>query len=176
METLKNLLPEFAKDIKLNLSSMFTADDTSGLTREQTFGVALTSAFSTRNIELSKIAFADARNALSEDHLQACKTAATVMAMTNVYYRAIHFANVEKLAKLPPRLRMNSLSQHGIPRLDFELFSLAASAVNGCEKCVGAHVASAIKMGCSEEAIQSSFRIASVMAASAQALALSENR
>ncbi len=40
---------------------------------------------------------------------------------------------------MPARLRMNVIANHGIDKLDFELISLAVSAVNGCSLCVTSH-------------------------------------
>ena len=40
---------------------------------------------------------------------------------------------------MPARLRMNVIGNPGIDKLDFELLSLAVSAVNGCGLCVTAH-------------------------------------
>jgi len=79
-------------------------------------------------------------------------------------------SNDEAVKKLPARLRMNGLANHGIAKLDFELAALAVSAVNGCGMCIESHIHEVRKHGASDLAIQSSARIAAVLAATAQAL------
>ena len=59
----------------------------------------------------------------------------------------------------------------GVDKVDFELVSLAVSAVNGCGMCVNAHDAVLKKHGTGRESIQSAVRIASVIHAVAQVLA-----
>jgi alkyl hydroperoxide reductase subunit D len=66
---------------------------------------------------------------------------------------------------------MNVIGNPGVDRVDFELVSLAVSAVNGCGMCVNAHDAVLKKHGVSREAIQSAIRIGSVIHAVAGVLA-----
>ncbi|MBK5957222.1 hypothetical protein CCR97_03230, partial [Rhodoplanes elegans] len=106
---------------------------------------------------------AEAAAALDARTAEAARTAAALMAMTNVYYRAVHMAEDADLAKLPAGLRMNAMVKHGIAQADFELFGLAASAVKGCEVCVRAHVEGAKKHAVALPAIQAVLRIAAVV-------------
>ena len=71
---------------------------------------------------------------------------------------------------MPARLRMNVLANPGIDKNDFELLSLAVSAVNGCGMCVTSHDKTLRTHGVSREAIQSAVRIASVIHATAGVL------
>ncbi|WP_266076957.1 carboxymuconolactone decarboxylase family protein [Brucella intermedia] len=105
-----------------------------------------------------------------EATIEAARTAAAIMAMTNVYYRAVHMADEPELSQLPAGLRMNGLTLHGIDQADFELFGLAASVVKGCEGCAKAHVAGARKHGASMQAVQATIRIAAVIQAAATVL------
>ena len=50
--------------------------------------------------------------------------------MNNVYYRFVHLVGNEEYGKLPARLRMNVIGAPGIDKTDFELYSLAVSAVH----------------------------------------------
>ena len=61
------------------------------------------------------------------------------MGMNNVYYRALHLMKNPEYATLPARLRMNILANPGVDKVDFELWSTAVSAVNGCGMCLDAH-------------------------------------
>ena len=61
------------------------------------------------------------------------------MAMNNVYYRFVHLASNPIYGTLPAKLRMNVIGAPGIDKADFELFSLAVSAQNGCGMCIDSH-------------------------------------
>ncbi|WP_146604563.1 carboxymuconolactone decarboxylase family protein, partial [Rhodoplanes roseus] len=113
---------------------------------------------------------AEAAGAIDATTAEAARTAAALMAMTNVYYRAVHMAGDADLGKLPAGLRMNAMTKHGIAQADFELFGLAASAVKGCEGCTRAHVEGARKHGVPLPAIQAVLRIAAVVHAAATVL------
>ena len=91
------------------------------------------------------------------------KAAAAVMGMNNIYYRFLHLSSNEKYGTLPAKLRMNALRTHGIDAVDFELWSIAVSAINGCGKCVDAHEKVVREKGVSEETILGIVRIASVV-------------
>ena len=59
--------------------------------------------------------------------------------MNNIYYRFVHLVGNPDYATLPAKLRMNVIGNPGVPKTDFELYSLAVSAINGCGACVAAH-------------------------------------
>jgi alkyl hydroperoxide reductase subunit D len=83
--------------------------------------------------------------------------------MNNVYYRFLHLVEDAEYAQMPARLRMNVIGNPGIDKLEFELLSLAVSAVNGCGMCVTSHERKLREGSTSREAIQSAVRIASVV-------------
>ncbi|MFN4291065.1 MAG: carboxymuconolactone decarboxylase family protein [Permianibacter sp.] len=172
IETLRAALPEAARDTKLNLGTVLTSDGAPDLNDTQIWSIALAVAYASKNDRVATAVEADARHYLDDVHVNAARTAATVMAMNNVYYRFLHLAGDAELSKLPARLRMNGLANHGIAKLDFELMALAVSAVNGCGMCIESHVHEVSKQGASKLAIQSSVRIAAVLVATAQALSL----
>jgi alkyl hydroperoxide reductase subunit D len=92
------------------------------------------------------------------------------MAMNNVYYRFLHLVENEEYGKLPAKLRMNAIASHGIARADFELWSLAVSAINGCGMCIEAHEKAVRKDGITAEQVQAAVRIAAVVNAAAAVL------
>jgi alkyl hydroperoxide reductase subunit D len=55
------------------------------------------------------------------------------------------------------------MSSPGIDKTDFELFSLAVSAINGCGKCMDAHEKILSSHGIHKELIQTIVRIASII-------------
>ena len=66
---------------------------------------------------------------------------------------------------------MNVIGAPGIEKVDFELFSLAVSAINGCGMCIDAHEKVLQAAGVSLDTIQTAVRIAAVVHAIARSLA-----
>jgi lipoyl-dependent peroxiredoxin subunit D len=167
IDTIKDALPDYAKDLKLNLSSLL-ADAV--LTEQQRWGTLLATALAARNAPLIAAVAADASQHLSPAAVSAAKAAAAIMAMNNIYYRFTHLASDPDYATMPARLRMNVIANPGVDKADFELWSLAVSAINGCGKCIDAHDQVLRKAGVSRDAIQQAVRIASVIHAVAATL------
>ena len=167
---LKNLIPDYAKDLKLNLSSVLTPEGAPGLTQTQILGTALASAIATRNPVLLTEIEAVAAAELDAAQINAARAAASIMGMNNVYYRFTHLVGNDEYAKLPAKLRMNVIGNPGVDKTDFELYSLAVSAINGCGMCVASHERVVRKAGLGAEAVQSAVRIAAVMHGIAVAL------
>ena len=159
-EVLKEALPEYAKDIKLNLSSMV---NTSRLSEQQLWGAILGTAIASRNPKVVAELSAEAKTHLSETAYTAAKAAAAIMAMNNVYYRGMHLMGDPEYGNLRAGLRMNIMANHGVDKLDFELWSLAVSAVNGCGRCLESHEQVLIKAGASRETVQEAVKIAAVV-------------
>lgn len=160
LEALLDTVPGYAKDLKLNFSSVMAQTE---LTKQQAWGTAVASAVASRNAEMIQAVFAEAANHLSSQAFDAAKGAAALMGMNNIYYRFHHLSKNEKYATLPARLRMNIIRTHGIEAVDFELWSLAASAINACGKCVDSHERVLREKGVNEEAINAAVRIAAVI-------------
>jgi alkyl hydroperoxide reductase subunit D len=163
LEQLRGALPDYARDLKLNLGSVLSAEGAPGLSEPQRWAIAIAAAIASRNGALARELEAAAVPALDAPRLQAARAAAAVMAMNNVYYRFVHLVGNPDYERMPARLRMNVLANPGIPREDFELLALAVSAVNGCGKCLAAHERALREQGASAEAIQSAVRIAAVI-------------
>jgi len=85
------------------------------------------------------------------------------MAMNNVYYRFTHLVGNEEYATMRAGLRMNVMANPGCDKIDFELASLAVSAVNGCGMCMESHEKTLQKHGVAAQSIQSAVRIAAVL-------------
>jgi alkyl hydroperoxide reductase subunit D len=166
IETLKNALPEYAKDQKLNLGSL--AMDPS-LNTQQLAGTFIVSALASRNAVVIRAIMAEFAPRLSAEALVAAKAAASVMGMNNVYYRFTHLVGGD-YPKLPAKLRMNIMARPGVEKVDFELWSLAVSAINGCGMCMESHEKVVRHGGLSAEQVQTAVRIASVVHAVAVTL------
>ena len=166
-QNLKDRLPDYAKDIKLNLGSL-AAEPV--LNEKQRAGAFVASALGARNPEVAAAIVAEFGPRLDAKELAAAQAAAALMAMNNVYYRFLHLAGGEDYAKLPARLRMNAIASHGIPRADFELWCLAVSAINGCGMCIESHEKAVRKEGLTAEQVQAAVRIAATVNAVAAVL------
>lgn len=172
LANLRESMPDFARDIKLNLETVLTEEGAPGLTPQQLWGVALASAYATKSPSVIAAVRSEGVGHLDDAHLHAAKAAAAIMAMNNVYYRFLHLAEDGEFSKMPAKLRMNVIGKPGIDKVTFELMSLAVSAIEGCGKCIQAHVAETRKGGIANEGIQSSIRIAAVLNAAAQTLVI----
>jgi lipoyl-dependent peroxiredoxin subunit D len=161
IDTLIDGLPTYAKDLKLNYSTLVRQN--TELTPQQLWGTVVASAMATRSTEFTDVALSEGGKHLSPQALEASKSAASVMGMNNIYYRFLHLTSNEKYGTLPAKLRMNALRTHGVDTVDFELWSIAVSAINGCGKCVDAHEKVVREKGVSEETVLSIVRIASVI-------------
>ncbi len=159
---LARTLPDFAKDLRLNVSSLMSETT---LSDQQKYGTLVACAHATGHRPLIVAAETEAAAVLSEAVLNAAKSAAAIMAMNNVYYRTTHLATNKEYSRLPARLRMNVIGTHGIEKLDFELFSLAVSAINGCGACIDAHEKVLRDHHVSADVIHTSLRMAAVIAA-----------
>lgn len=167
IETLKAALPDFAKDLKLNLSTLATE---AALTEQQRAGTFVATAIASRSPEVTRAVLATFGPALSPEALTAAKAAAAIMGMNNVYYRFTHLVANDTYRSMPARLRMSVIGRPGVDKADFELWSLAVSAINGCGACVESHERELRAAGVGPEAVQAAVRIAAVVHAVAATL------
>ncbi len=167
IEALKDSLPDYAKDLKLNLSSL--ASETL-LTEQQRAGTFIACALAARNAATTQAIMASFAPVLSPEALAAAKAAAAIMGMNNIYYRFTHLASAEDYKTLPARLRMNVIGKPGVDKADFELWCLAVSAINGCGVCIDSHEKILREAGLTAEQIQAGVRIAAVVHAIAATL------
>ncbi|WP_315761838.1 carboxymuconolactone decarboxylase family protein [Sphingomonas sp. Y38-1Y] len=155
-------LPDYAKDIRLNVGSLLNE---AGLNDQRKYGTILACAHGSGHKPLVEAAEAECAPKLSPEAANAARAAAAVMAMNNVYYRFTHLASNEEYRTMPAKLRMNVIGAPGIDKVDFELFSLAVSAMNGCGMCIDSHEKVLRKAEVSASNVQDAARIASVMKA-----------
>src|ERR1700743_3896134 len=135
IENLKDALPEYAKDLKLNLGSIARS---TVLNEEQLWGTLLASPATTRNTQVLTEIGAEAADILSAEAYQAALGAASIMGMNNVFYRGRGFLD-GKYDDLRPGLRMQIIGNPGVDKANFELWAFAVSSINGCGHCVTAH-------------------------------------
>lgn len=172
IKDIRSDLDKFASDIKLNLGNVLSEEGSQGLSKNQIYGIALSCVYTTRNKQFIEAISSEASDVLSKEEVEAAKTASTIMAMTNIYYRFIHLSEDKDFSTMPANLRMNVIKNPGISNVDFELYSLSVSIINGCGMCINSHIKEALKSGTSKLGIQSTARIAAVINATAQALVI----
>jgi alkyl hydroperoxide reductase subunit D len=168
LERIRQALPEAARDIKLNLAAVLQDGP---LSPAQRWGVAIASAIAARNPRLRAATLADAAAAGVEAAVvEDARAAAALMAMNNVYYRFRHLVGKDSYGQKPARLRMNRLVKPATSKADFELLSLAVSAINGCETCIRSHEEVVLAGGLTEDHVHDAIRIAATFHAAAVAL------
>jgi len=170
LDTIRDSLPDYARDLKLNLGSVLSTTGAPGLTDRQIWAVALASAIASRNVTFTRDIELLASAHLDTAYLNGARAAAAVMGMNNIYYRFLHLVEDAEYTQMPARLRMNVIGNPGIDKQDFELLSLAVSAINGCGTCVASHERTLRKHGLGREAVQSAVRIAATVHAVAVVL------
>jgi alkyl hydroperoxide reductase subunit D len=166
VDQLKESLPDYAKDVRLNLDSVIKR---SSINEELASACALAAAFATGNGKL--VSFIQS-NIADEKERDAALAAASIMAMTNIWYPYVEMVDDENLKGLPAQIRMNTIASHGgTTKANFEAFSLAASIVGKCHFCVKAHYDTLKNSeGYTVEQLRDIGRIASVMNSVAKVL------
>jgi alkyl hydroperoxide reductase subunit D len=162
IDQIKEGLPEYAKDTKLNLDAVVKRSTLDPLEAQC---CALAAVFATGNSKLWTWISQQIANPGDPD-VNAAITAASLMGMNNIWYPYVEMAGDEQLKGLPAQLRMNAISSHGgTTKAKFEAYSLAASIVGKCEFCVKAHYDGLKSLGYTVEQLRDIGRIASVMTA-----------
>ena len=165
VDTIKEGLPDYAKDTKLNLDSVIKR---STLPEEEAEACALSAAMATGNGKLVSFIQSSITNTVERD---AALTASSLMGMNNVWYPYVEMADDPQLKGLPAQLRMNAISTHGgTTKERFEAYSLAASIVGKCHFCVKSHYDGLKKMGYTVEQLRDIGRIAAVITSVAKVL------
>ena len=165
VDSLKDTIPDYAKDTRLNLDAVIKR---SSLPIEEAEAVAVAAAFATGNSKFWTWVHSQIADRKEAD---AALTAASLMAMNNVWYPYVEMAEDEQLKGLPAQLRMNAIASHGgTTKARFEAYSLAASIVGKCHFCVKAHYDTLKKEGYSVDQLRDIGRISSVITAVSRVL------
>lgn len=163
---IKELIPDYAKDIRLNLDGTIGRSSLEG---NDAVGVALAAAFAAKN----KTLIDAIRNAgvLSPEETNGALTAAALMGMNNVWYPYVEMTGNADLKSQPAGLRMNAYASHGgVDKRRFEMYALAASIIGKCHFCVKSHFDTLLAEGMSSTQVRDVGRIAAVVNAAAQVI------
>ncbi len=164
IESLKAAMPDYARDIKLNLDTL-SKDIT--LTPVQRAGTFIACAMASKEPTVLRAIMVEYAGSLTPEQLTAAKAAAALMGMNNIYYRFVHLVEKADYKTLPAKLRMNFIGNPGVPKDEFELWSLAVSAINGCGMCMASHEHILREHGLTIEQVQTAIRIAATVHATA---------
>ncbi|MGZ5093025.1 MAG: carboxymuconolactone decarboxylase family protein [Burkholderiales bacterium] len=166
LNTLKASIPEYAKDIRLNLDAVIAR---SSLDSADALGAALAAAYAARSKTIVDAIRTSGQ--LSDVDTNAVLSAAALMGMNNVWYPYVEMAGDEDLKTQRAELRMNAYATHGgVDKKRFELFALSASIVGKCHFCVQSHYKMLKENGLSAQQLRDVGRIAAVINAAAQVL------
>lgn len=160
IDALRETIPDAAKDLKIGLSSVLSAETLSDVQR---WGVAVACAIAARNPALRDAVLSDATAAgTAAEVIDDARAAAALMGMNNVFYRSRHMLG-EAYEQRPARLRMQRIAQPKGVKADFELMCLAVSAINGCEVCLKSHEKVILEAGLREDQVFDAVRMAAVI-------------
>lgn len=158
IDELKQGIPDYAKDARLNLESVLKRSTLDPVEAE---ACALAAVFASGNTRLWTWIHSVIENRVEAE---AALTAASIMAQNNTWYPYVEMAGDDRLTGLPAGLRMNAIASHGgTTRARFEAYSLAASIVGKCHFCVKAHYETLKQEGYTVEQLRDIGRIAAVM-------------
>lgn len=165
VDSLKESLPEYAKDIKLNLDAVINR---SSFDPDYATALALAAAMQTGNGKL--VAFI-ASGVSDEVEKNAAMTAGTLMAQNNVWYPYIEMLGDPNVSGLPAQLRMNAIASHGgTTKAKFESYSLIASIIGKCHFCINGHADTLRSEGYTAEQLRDLGRIAATVNALSKVL------
>jgi alkyl hydroperoxide reductase subunit D len=169
LNSIKELIPDYAKDIRLNLDGTIARSSLQG---NDAVGVALAAAFAAKSRKIIDIITAS--GALSEEEKNAALTASSLMGMNNVWYPYVEMTEDADLKGQPAQLRMNAYATNGgIDKRRFEMFALSASIIGKCQFCVKSHFDLLKLEGMSSQQLRDVGRIAAVVNAAALVIAAS---
>ena len=171
IQKIRQLIPDYAKDIRLNLDSMLAR---SSLEDTDAAGVALAAAFASES-PLLITAIREAQ-VLPEQEITAVLTAASLMAMNNIWYPYPESTGNADLKGQPTGLRMNAYANYGgTERRRFEMYALSASIVGKCDFCIRSHFDLLLKEGMSITQLADIGRIAATIHAAARVIAAEQH-
>jgi lipoyl-dependent peroxiredoxin subunit D len=169
LTSIKELIPDYAKDIRLNLDGTIARSSLGG---NDAVGVALAAAFAAKSRTIIDIIVASA--VLAPEEREAAMTASALMGMNNVWYPYVEMADDADLKSQPAQLRMNAYASYGgLDKRRFEMYALAASIVGKCHFCIKSHFTLLQQEGMSAQQLRDVGRIAAVVNAAAQVIAAS---
>lgn len=161
LEVLAQALPPYARDLVHNLCCLAGEE---ALTVQQKWGAFLAAAHAAGERGLIEaVETAALAEGLTREAADAAKGAAAIMGMNTVYYRSLSLLANKDYKAMPSRLKMTLIANPGVDKVDFELWCLAVSAVQGCGACLDSHEKELRRHRVPAATIQAALRIAAVV-------------
>lgn len=170
LRDLKQRIPHYAKSQQRNLEVLLNS---SVLTPQQKWGCLLVSAALSKNAYLLKTIDAQSQKFLSDTAKEAALACIATMTLNNCGFRAKHWLDTD-FEDVRFGLRNTVDLKPGISQADYEVWAIAASAINGCEQCIQAHSQTGQDEGLKIEQLWEAVKIASVISSLAQILHVHE--
>lgn len=176
-------LPEYAKDIKLNLEDIFLNEEENGLlTKYQLYGVALTAAYFLAHEMLfdslrheAKIYF-EHDGSGAELEYQACKSAAVSIKMTSVYHNFTSQTLISELRNFPSDLQIPELQNPNINQVNFYMYCFVSAVLSGCEYCSDVFANKLLKLNINHKTLAYIVKVAAVLKALKTVLKIEDMR
>lgn len=167
LNSIKELIPDYAKDIRLNIDGTIARSSLEG---NDAVGVALAAAFAAKSRKIIDII--KASGAITPEEIHAVLTASALMGMNNVWYPYVEMTEDDDLKNQPAQLRMNAYATNGgVDKRRFEMYALSASIIGKCHFCVKSHFDLLKKEGMSSQQLRDVGRIVATINAAAQVIA-----
>jgi alkyl hydroperoxide reductase subunit D len=163
-------LPVYAVDIKKNLEEIFLKDKNDYLTEEELYSVALTVGYALRHENVLNNIRADAKLVLEDSNANACKVAAVMMSMNNIFYNFKDMSEDHEIDGIDSGLSMTSLHDIGVDMKTFEMCCLAASILNKCKYCIKVHEKKLTNKGTAKGTFVEIAKVVSIISAAAVAM------
>jgi len=169
-DDLKNKIPEFAKDVKLNFSSLIKNSEFSD---DLVYGCAYASSLALGDKIISNVFEEECEKRFGKEFVVSVKSTVVIMTLNNTWYKYRDSMPNSEMKMAPQRMRVNVMVNHaGLDKILFESLSLCISAINGCTFCIKAHSDLLIKNDKTNDFVYNIGRIASVITALSKAISL----
>ncbi len=170
LNDLKNNIPDFAKDVKLNFSSLIINSE---YDEELVYGCAYASSLAIGDNNITSVFEEECRNRFGRGFIKSVKATVVLMALNNVWYKFRDSMTTTEMKMAPQKMSVNIMANHaGLDKIFFESLSLCVSAINGCSFCVKVHSDLLLENEKTKEYVFNIGRIASVISSLSKAFSL----
>ena len=170
LNDLKNSIPDFAKDVKLNFSTLIINSE---YDEELVYGCAYAGSLAIGDNHIASVFEEECRNRFGQKFIDSVKATVIVMSLNNVWYKYRDSMPTTEMKMASQKMRVNIMANHaGLDKILFESMSLCVSAINGCTFCVKAHSDLLLENEKTKEYIFNIGRIASVISSLSKAFSL----
>ncbi|MBI1954624.1 MAG: carboxymuconolactone decarboxylase family protein [Proteobacteria bacterium] len=181
MDSLVKKLPDYALEVKKNLSEIFLNKLDSGiapLSKQQIFSVALSVGYSLRHEQLLNHIRGEAKIHIEDTLAQASKVAAIIATLRGTYIDFAHYVDDKEIKNLADNDQYYGIKSMLITteNNNFKMCCLAISILNRHEYCSNLYINSLLKDGVTREEIIFIAKIVTTLRATRDALEIERLR